>query len=281
MKMARIYFLFILLVSINMVALAQNTSPIGTWEGFDDINREIYLEIGQRNWNMWINDSFFGSGTYRIDDRFTYLILNSGREYGAFFLTVGDSLSVQRLESNRPFFLNRLSSVDPIGSSGSSSSGSSQSSGYNPANSSYLLIGYNYAYDAPIGLTIGDSMFFDKSLIYISANFGFSNDPGRLVIEWIYGIAISITDWLRMPIGIGGNHIGVDSVKITGSWYDSSKTPSSGNYYDTDPLSDWEHAFVIEAGLQPVIKDRFYLSATYRLIGFSKSGFTIGAGIVF
>jgi len=278
MKKAKVYFLFILFLFVKMEAFAQNTSPIGTWEGFDDINREIYLEIGQQNWNMWVNGSFFGSGTYRIDDRFTYLILNSGREYGAFYVTIGDKLLVQRLESNKVFYLNRLSSVDPTGSSSSS-----QSSSYNPANSNYLLIGYNFAYDAPIGLTIADSMFFKKSLMYISANFGFSSDPDRFVIEWIYGIAISITDWLRIPIGIGGNHsyITYNEEIITGSWYDSSKTPPSGNYYGTKKVSEEVHSLVIEVGVQPVIKDRFYLSATYRLIGFSRSGFTIGAGIIF
>jgi hypothetical protein len=163
-------------------------------------------------------------------------------------------------------------------SSDSGSSGSSYAPSYNPANSNYLLIGYNFAYDAPFGLTIADSMFFKKSLIFISANFGFSNDPGRLVIEWIYGVAFSLTDWLRMPIGIGGNHIAKDGEKITGS---STINGHTTYHTDKDPLSEWEHAFVIEAGLQPVIKDRFYLSATYRLIGFSRSGFTIGAGIVF
>jgi hypothetical protein len=166
------------------------------------------------------------------------------------------------------------------GSTNSSLSNNSGSS-YSPADSNYLLIGYNYAYGIPFGFTIADSMFFKKSLMYISANFGFSTDPGRLEIEWIYGIALSINNWLRIPIGVGGNHFGRDGEKITGSWYDSSKIPSSGNYYGTDPLSEWEHAFVIEAGIQFVIVNRFYLSSTYRLKGFSKSGFTIGAGIIF
>jgi hypothetical protein len=150
---------------------------------------------------------------------------------------------------------------------------------YDPSQSHYLLLGYNFAYGKPLGFTIADSMFFEKSLIYISANFGFSIDPGRLEIEWIYGVAISITDWLRIPIGIGGNHFGKDGEVPTGGY-----TSINGNVtYDTKnkPLADWEHAFVIEAGIQPVIKDIFYLSATYRLIGFSRSGFSIGAGFVF
>ena len=107
MKKIKNYFIFIFLMCVNVMIFAQNTGSIGTWEGVDDLNRRVVLEIGQRNWNMWVNGSFFGSGTYRISDRFTHLILSSGREYGAFFITVGDSLSVQRLESNRAFFLNR------------------------------------------------------------------------------------------------------------------------------------------------------------------------------
>ena len=169
------------------------------------------------------------------------------------------------------------------GYSSNSSSGYSPSttSSYNPVNSNFLQIGYNFAYDAPFGFTLGDTMFFDRTLIYISFNFGYKSDPGKIDLEWIWGFAISATKWLRIPIGIGGNHIGRDKEYISGSWYDSNVTPSSGNYYSTDSLADWEHAFVVEVGLQPVIKDRFYLSGTYRLKGFKKNGFSIGAGFIF
>jgi hypothetical protein len=143
---------------------------------------------------------------------------------------------------------------------------------YSPANSSYLLFGYNYAYGLPIGLTIGDSMYWEKIIMYISANLGFSMEPENVEIEWIYGVAISITDWLRIPIGIGGNHF----------WYKyEEKTYTGYGNYRSETIEEWKHAFVIEAGLQPVIRDFFFLSSTYRLIGFSKSSFTIGAGIIF
>ena len=59
-----------------------------------------------------------------------------------------------------------------------------------------------------------------------------------------------------MPIGIGANH--------------TEKN-----------LDDWEHKFVIEIGLKPVICDVFYFSITYRLIGFRNSGFSIGVGMFF
>ena len=194
---------------------------------------------------------------------FVYQISKS-QEYSPSTRTYGAGGSVRGHDSEiyTMVILSIYSSSSGTGSSGSSSGYyPSTTSSYNPADSNHLQIGYNYAYEAPFGITIGDSMFFEKSLMYISFNFGYASDPSKLTLEWTYGIAFSLNNWLRLPIAIGGNHIGRDT--------------------DNDPLSEWEHAFVIEAGLQPVIADRFYISATYRLNGFSKSGFTIGAGIVF
>jgi hypothetical protein len=148
---------------------------------------------------------------------------------------------------------------------------------YDPSKSNYLLIGYNLANNKPFGLTIADSMFFKKSLIYISANFGFSIDLKSAEIEWVYGVAFSINNWLRMPIGIGGNHYWI---KNEGDKYGEKIYNGYGSYY-SNAIEEWKHAFVIEVGLQPVIKNRYYISATYRLKGFSRSGFTIGAGIIF
>jgi len=149
---------------------------------------------------------------------------------------------------------------------------------YDPSQSHYLLIGYNFLYGMPIGLTIADSMMFEKSLIYISANLDYKYDLGRLSIEWIYGVAIALNDWLRIPIGIGGNHIGVDGEKVTGyTIIDGVRTDRTSK----DTLSEWTHSFVIEFGIQPVIFNGIALTATYRLISFSESGFAIGIGIVF
>ena len=158
---------------------------------------------------------------------------------------------------------------------------------YDPSQSSYLMIGYNYLYGLPIGITIADSMFFEKSLIYISGNIGFDNietiegnihsgsyritDWSRLTIEWIYGFSITINENIRIPIGIGGNHI-----LLSPGGY------SSSNYYSSvEPEEEWKHKFVIEIGIQPVLFKIIALTATYRLKGFSESGFTIGVGIVF
>ena len=141
---------------------------------------------------------------------------------------------------------------------------------YDPSQSGYLLVGYNFISGMPLGLTIADSMFLDKSLIYISANLGVSDNPGRFEFEWTYGVAVSITDWLRIPIGIGGNHLAKDDLIFD---------DYGNSYYSAN--GDLKHTFVIEAGIQPVIMERFYFSATYRLSGFKKSSFTLGAGMIF
>lgn len=165
-----------------------------------------------------------------------------------------------------------ICSIFRIGGSSGSGTGTS---GYSPANSNYLLIGYNFAYGLPIGLTIADSMFFERSLMYISANIG--GFPDNFGIEWIYGASIAITDWLRIPVGIGANHTSIKTkIPSGGSWINGVLVEQ---YYQDS--MEWKHKFVMEIGLQPVILDRFYLSTTYRLIGFSQSGFTIGAGIIF
>jgi len=146
------------------------------------------------------------------------------------------------------------------------------SGNYNPIQSNYLLIGYNYVFGLPIGLTIADSMFFVRSLIYISANIG--GIPDNFTIEWTYGVAIYVNRFLRIPIGIGANHTSFKGQSEPNSW-------SNGVVTDYEETLEWEHKLVMEIGLQPVIKDRFYLSGTYRLIGLTYSGFSIGAGIIF
>jgi hypothetical protein len=118
---------------------------------------------------------------------------------------------------------------------------------------SYFFAGYNYANGLPLGITVGDGF------LYGSLNIGGrdKDDPNVLEgieAEWILGLSIPILDFLMIPIGVGANHSGPDDNR--------------------------RHRFVMEIGLQPVI-GFLYLSATYRLIGFKQSGFTLGAGIVF
>jgi hypothetical protein len=158
------------------------------------------------------------------------------------------------------------------------SSSPSGSNYYSPSDSNYLLLGYNYVNGIPFGFTIADSMFFERSLIYISFNsINFIIDSeAENIIEWTYGISFAINSFIRIPIGIGGNHALIP--------YTEEYISGSNGYrdtYSTKTTSEWKHALVLEIGIQPVLFDRFYLSATYRLIGFSRSGFTIGAGFLF
>jgi len=152
-------------------------------------------------------------------------------------------------------------------SSSSSSSSSNQSSSSRQSSSSYtsfddyFLFGYNYTNDLPLGITIG------FSYLYASVNFGVGGTAGEgdmyvslldwegqyWVAEWTAGLSFPLFDFLLMPIGLGANHSGPDD--------------------------DRTHKFVMEIGLQPKI-GFIYLSATYRLTGFKKSGFTLGAGFI-
>ncbi|MDR2596962.1 MAG: hypothetical protein LBC76_06545, partial [Treponema sp.] len=71
---------------------------------------------------------------------------------------------------------------------------SSGSNYYSPSDSNYLLLGYNYVNGIPFGFTIADSMFFERSLIYISFNFSNFDIYSEIenIIEWTYGIAFAI-----------------------------------------------------------------------------------------
>jgi hypothetical protein len=144
---------------------------------------------------------------------------------------------------------------------------------YNPANSSYLSFGLSFSGDLPIGLTIADNIFFGRSLIYISVNCNFEFNQ----FEWIYGVSIAVTNWLRIPIGIGANHTNRETTISTGRLWVNGVLVEE--YYRTS--TEWEHKFVIEIGLQPVIFDHYYFSINYRLTGFSKGSLVIGAGFIF
>jgi hypothetical protein len=129
----------------------------------------------------------------------------------------------------------------------------------NNYSNSYFLIGYNYAPDLPLGITMGSDFSYFSVNVGVEGTagvgdtyFSLLNWEGQwLATEWIVGLSFPLADFLLLPIGIGGNHSGPDDNK-----------------------------FVIEIGIQPVI-GFLYLSATYRLIEFKKSGFTLGAGFVF
>jgi hypothetical protein len=111
---------------------------------------------------------------------------------------------------------------------------------YNNSNL-YFLLGYNYADSLPFGITMGSDFFYGS----------LNSDLGDA--EWIVGLLIPVLDFLMIPIGIGANHSGPDDNR--------------------------RHRFVMEIGLWPVIGP-LYFSATYRLIGFKKSGFSAGIGFM-
>ena len=283
MKIIKIYFLIILFLSLTVLTFAQDTSPIGFWEGLDDLGRRVVLDIGQRNWNMWINESFFGSGTYRVTDRFTHLVLTSGREYGAFFNTVGDSLAIQRFESDNVFFLDR--STITLNQTASSPSRQPSPSATNDILS--FLIGYNYSFGMPFGLTLGVSRFYFSGNMNFPGYFtnGFTEMGGTPYYSAIAGettvagfqISVGFTinlygDNLKLPVGIG--------INLTDE-YQYFHGINEGWYAKNGGMNDDNAKLIIEVGLQLSLIDFLYLRSMYRLIGFSKSGFTLGAGFVF
>jgi hypothetical protein len=150
---------------------------------------------------------------------------------------------------------------------------------YRPEKYRYISLGYSYSKSLPIGITYADSMDSGRSQVYISTNCNLEFSQ----FEWILGIAISATNWLRIPVGIGVNHTSKE-VKIPSgrSWTNGVLVEET--YYDS---TEWENKFVMEVGLQPVIFDTIYFSINYRLTGFSsltnfsKDSFVIGAGFIF
>ena len=149
-------------------------------------------------------------------------------------------------------------------SSNSTYTGNASTPSYNYSNS-YFWGGYNYANGLPLGITIG---FFG---IYTSWNLALPTTDditeGRF-IDWAFTAGYSfelIDSILRLPVGIGMSR----SYEYL---YYFDKYDGYVLYYDE---------FIAEAGLQLILIEKFYLSAAYRLIGFSRSGFTIGAGFVF
>jgi hypothetical protein len=121
------------------------------------------------------------------------------------------------------------------------------------------FFGYNYAFNMPIGVTLG------LLSSYLSFNWGFSfniwdlsteedGDGNEHRIEWIIGYSIPINEYLRLPVGIGAHH----------------------KFFNHE---SWNN-FSVEAGLTFVIIDLFYISSTYRLrIPDITHGFTIGIGL--
>jgi len=142
-----------------------------------------------------------------------------------------------------------------------------------------VIFGYNFTPGMPLGFTVGYGGF------YTSWNFGFSamldgtsnnpagNTTGQTVengmaftVGWAFSLVPGI---LRLPIGIG--------MSLTATFHQYSH---GGQTTWREPDGIFENRrFIMEAGLQLILGNRFYISSTVR--GFSSFGFTLGAGFVF
>ena len=144
--------------------------------------------------------------------------------------------------------------------------------------------GYNFALGMPLGFTVGYGDF------YTSWNFRFGfNDGPRLygspsrtrqgihtgetvengiafTVGWAFNL---IPGRLRLPIGIG--------MSLTDTYYQYDHNGSIIWYTGYGSLIN--RSFIMEAGLQLILGDMFYISSTVR--GFSSFGFTVGAGVLF
>jgi len=142
-----------------------------------------------------------------------------------------------------------------------------------------FLMGYNFSSEMPIGFTIGGNS------LYTSLNFRLfppggasSTSPqgiptGETVergFEFTVGWAFSlIPGILRLPIGVG--------MSLTDTLHQYSH---GGQITWREPDGILENRrFIMEAGLQLILGNLFYVSSTVR--GFSSLGFTLGAGFVF
>ena len=153
-------------------------------------------------------------------------------------------------------------------------------------------IGYNFTPGMPLGFTFGtfglytslnfaipDWQNYEKNPYdtYNSDNrinsYGNYRDRGKRAyeaIEWTVGYSINLLNgFLMIPIGIGANHTGEYRLFEDDSWRGTQ-------WYGP---SNWSSRIVIEAGLQLVF-NYVTILGTYRLTGFEKSSFTIGAGYI-
>jgi len=129
----------------------------------------------------------------------------------------------------------------------------------------------------PLGFRVG---YFG---LYASMNLAFSDDPYNKNnpksvsgIEILGGYSFNLYKHrLFLLTGAGVNYTTIEKEVITGYW---GGTGGSGYYYGYETEEIMKFAF--EVGLMPVVFKHLYLTTAYRLIGFSKSGFSIGVGFL-
>jgi len=166
---------------------------------------------------------------------------------------ISDSSSTQKPQASTP--------SEPRNSNSTSrTTPNSTPSSTNSRNYNYIgsILGYNYSLNLPVGWTIGifgfyTSINFQISDFSVSSSGGISTDAVEITAGYSFNI---VNGLLRLPIGIG-----------------------LASYNANIEFENLES--IVEAGLQLIFLRNLYLSATYRLISFSRGGFTVGTGFVF
>ena len=153
-------------------------------------------------------------------------------------------------------------------------------------NNQISFIGYNYTLDFPIGFTFGFSGFYTSlnlNLILFTTDDGvtigsrpvdgFTGETKENGLEITFGYLFNLIDsFLYLPVGVGLCFTDVYE-------YYHDRAGNTGWYNDRGELEN--RKLIFEAGLQLLLANYFYLLSTYRLVGFTKTGFTIGAGFIF
>jgi len=150
-----------------------------------------------------------------------------------------------------------------------------------------FLIGYNFSPEIPGGFTMGfgglyASLNFNLGSlcagIFSSPNASARESHIRRIknefipgtIEFTVGYSFNLIDGLlRLPVGIGMRMISELHI-----------TQQADNLFSYN-TSFSDKSFLMEAGLQLILVDFWYLQSTLRLTGFSRFGFTLGAGVIF
>lgn len=148
-----------------------------------------------------------------------------------------------------------------------------------------FMLGYNYAFDFPIGLTIGG-----LTGLYTSWNFNFSplldgvtsaededisygeftGETTNMGLEFVVGYSIYLKNkYLRIPIGIG--------MSITDE-YELYNENGNKTWYGYGNMENKK--IILEAGLQFNITNFLYLTGSYRTIGLKNNSFSIGLGYI-
>ena len=146
-----------------------------------------------------------------------------------------------------------------------------------------FFIGYNYSSEKPFGFTIGGHSFYSSWNLNMSAYFdgvtsgtntfdGLTGEKTDNGLEFTVGYLFKLKEGVfRLPIGIG--------ISMTDEYQYYHDSIGNTGWYGNGNLEN--RKFIFEAGLQLILFRFLYLSSTYRLIGLSKSGFTIGSGFIF